>query len=102
REERAALEVRLRDRALPVREELELDHVLGARVLAVEAHVALVLPPLHAALRRVGALAVHEAQVAVGALRVILLHPEEREPGEDAEERAERAEHAAPEPRDEA
>ena len=49
----------------------------------------------------VGALAVHEAQVAVGALRVILLHAEEREPGENAEERAERAENAAPEARDE-
>jgi hypothetical protein len=64
--------------------------------------VALVLPPLHAALRAVGALAVHEAQVAVGALRVVLLHAEEREPREHAEERAERTEHAAPEPRDEA
>ncbi len=50
----------------------------------------------------VGALAVDEAQVAVGALRVVLLHPEEREAGEDAEERAERAEDAAPEARDEA
>ena len=44
--------------------------------------MALVLPPLHAALRRVGALAVDEAEVAVGALCVILLHPEEGEAGE--------------------
>ena len=51
---------------------------------------------------RVGALAVDEAQVAVGALRVVLRHPEEREAREDAEERAERAEDAAPEARDEA
>ena len=74
----------------------------GHAALAVHAHVALVLPPLHAALRAVGALAVHEAQVAVRALRVILLHPEEREARDDPEKRAERAERAAPEPRDEA
>jgi hypothetical protein len=86
------------DGGAPVGEEAELDHVLGAGVLAVEAHVALVLPVLDAALGAVGALAVDEAEVAVGALRVILLHAEEGEAGENAEERAERAEHAAPEP----
>ena len=64
--------------------------------------MALVLAPLDAALRRIGGLAVDEAQVAVGALGVVLGHPEEGEPREDPEERAERTEHAAPEPRDEA
>src|SRR6202007_3208021 len=95
------LGVRRGDGAAAVREERELDDVLRARVLAVHAHVALVLAPLHAALRAVGALAMHEAQVAVGALRVVLRHPEQREAGEDAEERAERAKDAAPEARDE-
>jgi len=47
--------------------------------------VALVLTPLHAALRRIRALTVHEAEIAVGALRMVFLHPEESEAGEDAE-----------------
>src|SRR5262249_36847284 len=99
RDRRAAPGVRRHDRAPPARQEAELDYVLRAGALAVQAHVALVLPPLHAALRRVGALAVYEAEVTVGTLGVVLLHPEEREPREHAEERAERAEDAAPEAR---
>src|SRR5260370_14725873 len=50
----------------------------------------------------IGPLEMHEGEGGVGALRVIYLHAEEREAGEDAEERAERTENAAPEPRDEA
>src|SRR4029079_18732274 len=42
-ETRSAIGVGLHDRALAVRQEAELDDVLGAGVLAVEAHVALVL-----------------------------------------------------------
>ncbi len=101
-EARAAVGVGLHDGALAVRQEAELDDVLGAGVLAVEAHVALVLPPLHAALRRVSALTMHQAQVAIGAFRVVFLHSEERESREHAQKRAERAKNAAPESRDEA
>src|SRR5262249_44412914 len=58
RDGRAAAGVGGGDGALPVREEAELDDVFGTGVLAVEAHVAFVLAPLHAALRAVCALAV--------------------------------------------
>src|SRR6185369_12966013 len=68
REERPPLQIRLTDLTLPIREQPELDHVLRTGVLAVEAHVALVLAPLHAALRAVGPLAIHEAQIAICAL----------------------------------
>src|SRR6185369_8538922 len=64
----ATLEVGLLHGALAVGQEAELDHVFGAGALAVEAHVALVLAVLHAALRAIGALAADEAQIAVGAL----------------------------------
>ena len=54
------LQIRLADAALPVRQEAELDDVLGAGRLAVQAHVALVLPVLHATLRTIGALAIDQ------------------------------------------
>ena len=44
----------------------------------------------------------HQAQVAVGALRVVLLHAEEGEAREHAQERSERTQHPAPEARHDA
>src|SRR5690606_19025515 len=77
RNHRSPLQIRLLDRAPQVRQKAELDHVLRAGSLAVQAQVALVLAMLDAALRTVGALAVDEADVAVGAFFVALLHTEQ-------------------------
>ena len=102
RERGPALGVRPRGGAFAVGEEPEADDVVGADALAVEADVALVLPPGGAALGAVGALAVQQAEVAVGAVVVLLLDAEQREAGGDAEQGAQGAQHAAPEARDEA
>jgi len=99
---RATLDIGRGDRAAAIREEAELDDVLRAGRLAIEAHVALVLAPLHAALRAIGPLAVHQAQIAICALCMIFFHPEKGKPGENTEECPERAQNAAPKTRNEA
>ena len=64
--------------------------------------MALILPPFHAPLRAIGALAMDEAKIAIGTFGVVFLHAKQGEPGENTEKRAERAKNTTPKPRDHA
>ena len=90
-----------RHSAQTIRQKPKLDDIFRARRLAVETHVALVLPPLDPPLRAIGALAMDEAQIAICAFCMVLLHAKKREAGKHAQKRAERAQNAAPKARDE-
>ena len=80
-------------------EEAELKAVVWATAYAVHAHQALGFAPGNAADGIVAALAVEQAAVAFVARSRILVQPQHAPPGDRAQQRAQRANRPAPEPR---
>lgn len=92
----AAADGRIGDLAGLARQEPEREGVVGAILDAVEADEALALAEV--SLRVGGALAALEAKVAIRAAHRVAIDSPEREPAEQSQERAQRADRPAEEP----